>query len=212
MSEHTCVNCGTRACKKKDVEKYPDFCLTKKVPEEKIAELTEIYKDVDNLDGKIAKKAAEVEAKYYGEMTRVEEVIEFAKRMGYKKIGIATCLGLINESRTFAKIAEHNGLEVYSVICKVGAIDKKDIGIADETRVHNWCHESICNPILQAELLEEAGTELNVIVGLCVGHDTTFIRHTKAPVTYLIVKDRVLAHNPAGALYGINHYFKHLLD
>ena len=30
---------------------------------------------------------------------------------------------------------------------------------------------------------------------------TSFIKHSKAPVTVLAVKDRVLAHNPLGVLY-----------
>ena len=71
--------------------------------------------------------------------------------------------------------------------------------------------EAFCNPILQAEILNKAGTELNIIMGLCVGHDTLFIKHSKAPVTYLIVKDRVLCHNPAGALYTTGSYYKRLL-
>ena len=73
-------------------------------------------------------------------------------------------------------------------------------------------HESACNPIAQARLLAEHGTDLNVIVGLCVGHDTLFIKHSEAPVTYLIVKDRVLAHNPAGALHAMDTYYRRLLD
>lgn len=39
-------------------------------------------------------QAADVEYEGYGRLTRVEETIEFAKRMGFKKIGIATCVGL----------------------------------------------------------------------------------------------------------------------
>ena len=59
---------------------------------------------------------------------------------------------------------------------------------------------------------KEHGTDLNVIVRLCVGHDTLFIKHSEAPVTYLIVKDRVLAHNPAGALHAMDTYYRRLLD
>ena len=36
-------------------------------------------------------------------------------------------------------------------------------------------------------ILNEVGTDLNVIVGLCVGHDIAFTQHSKAPVTTLIV-------------------------
>ena len=47
-------------------------------------------------------------------------------------------------------------------------------------------------------------TEFNVMIGLCVGHDTIFLQHSAAPVTVLIVKDRVLGHNPVQALYLAN--------
>ena len=55
-------------------------------------------------------------------------------------------------------------------------------------------------------------TDLNVINGLCVGHDTLFMKYSEAPVTYLVVKDRVLAHNPVGALNTTMSYYKRLLN
>ena len=66
--------------------------------------------------------------------------------------------------------------------------------------------ERMCNPAGQAEKLDAAGCELNVIVGLCVGHDSLFIRHSKAPVTILTAKDRVLGHNPIAAIYTAGSY------
>ena len=54
-------------------------------------------------------------------------------------------------------------------------------------------------------------TDLNVIIGLCVGHDSLFIKYSKALVTTLITKDRVLGHNPAAALYTSGFYYKRLL-
>jgi uncharacterized metal-binding protein len=65
---------------------------------------------------------------------------------------------------------------------------------------------------LQAKLLNEQKTDLNVIVGLCVGHDSLFIKYSDAPVTTLITKDRVLGHNPAAALYTSNFYYQRLLS
>jgi uncharacterized metal-binding protein len=44
-----------------------------------------------------------------------------------------------------------------------------------------------------------------VIIGLCVGHDMLFTSNSKAPVTTLIVKDRMLGHNPIIALYSGYH-------
>lgn len=65
----------------------------------------------------------------------------------------------------------------------------------------------MCNPILQAQDLNAAGTELNVVVGLCVGHDSLFYKYAEAPTTTLITKDRVLGHNPAAALYTAKTYY-----
>ena len=39
---------------------------------------------------------------------------------------------------------------------------------------------------------------MNFLVGLCVGHDSLFIKYSEAPRTTLVTKDRVLAHNPVG--------------
>jgi len=72
------------------------------------------------------------------------------------------------------------------------------------------CPTRKCNPIGQAAILDGEGSELNIILGLCVGDDTLFIKHSKAPVTVLAVKDRVLAHNPLGALYTARHIYTRL--
>ena len=70
----------------------------------------------------------------------------------------------------------------------------------------------MCNPILQAKTLNNEKTQLNVVIGLCVGHDSLFYKYSDALTTTLITKDRVLAHNPAGALYQTKTYYKKLLD
>jgi len=142
--------------------------------------------------------------------TRVEDTIAFAKLMDYRTIGIATCIGLLEESRRLASILEAQGFAVQSVCCKAGSIDKRELGIAEEDKVRPGSFEPACNPIAQAELLNGAGTDMNVIVGLCVGHDMLFSRHSKAPVTTLVVKDRVTGHNPVAVLYGQNFYYKRL--
>jgi uncharacterized metal-binding protein len=66
----------------------------------------------------------------------------------------------------------------------------------------------MCNPIAQAEFLNGEETDFNIVLGLCVGHDTLFFKYSKAPVTVLAVKDRALAHNPLGALYLADGYMK----
>ena len=66
----------------------------------------------------------------------------------------------------------------------------------------------MCNPIMQAKLLNDARTDLNVVVGLCVGHDSLFYKYSEAMVTTAVTKDRVLGHNPAAALYTAESYYK----
>ena len=150
----------------------------------------------------IAHNAALVESEGYGRNTRVEEIMDFAHKCGYHKIGLAFCSGFQAEADIFAKILRKNGFAVESVICKNGSHSKACLGVSREQQVRPQREfEPMCNPIGQAMRLAEAGTELNVILGLCVGHDTLFMRHSAAPATVLAVKDRALAHNPAAALY-----------
>jgi len=205
----TCVNCSVLNCYRRSSQ-FPGFCLTETTDASLIESCTEIYRG-DNIDARMARSAAEVEGTYYGKLTRVEEIIAFAHRIGAAKIGVATCIGLMQESKVFVKILRANDLEAYTVICKVGSVDKTEIGIPEELKVQKGSYEAICNPILQAKLLNRQKTDLNVLVGLCVGHDSLFIRHSKAPVTTLITKDRVLGHNPAAALYTTGFYYKKLL-
>lgn len=143
---------------------------------------------------------------------RVEEVAQFAKKMGYQKLGIASCIGLRNEAATLTTILENRGFDVISVCCKAGGIPKERIGITEEQKIGGpGVFESMCNPITQAKILNDAGVEFNIVVGLCVGHDSLFMKHAQAPVTVLIVKDRVFGHNPVAALYQSGAYYSKLL-
>ena len=144
-------------------------------------------------DRKLAQVAAGIESDGYRKWPRVQETILFAKRMGYHKIGIATCVALIRESRTLAKMLRANGFEVFGVGCKTGEIFKTALGI---DAAHQGPGPVACNPVLQAQLLNEAGTELNIVMGLCVGHDSLFYKHAQAVTTTLVVKDRVPGPQP----------------
>lgn len=85
-------------------------------------------------------------------------------------------------------------------------IDKTDFKL---DKAHdNVKLEAMCNPIGQAVILNKKKTDLNIILGLCIGHDILFTKYSQAPVTTLAVKDRVLAHNPLGAIYSRYYYNK----
>jgi uncharacterized metal-binding protein len=203
----SCVDCGVMNCAKRN-SSYPEFCPTAALTDEEIEEVTNLYLN-NKTNRKVAITAAEIEGEFYGKYTRVEEIIEFAKRIGAKKIGIATCIGLLEESRIFAKILRLNGFEVYGVSCKSGSVDKVSIGV--EKQYTCVTGPVMCNPILQAKLLNKQKVDLNVIVGLCVGHDSLFIKYANGLTTSLITKDRVTGHNPVAALYQSRAYYKKLL-
>lgn len=203
----SCIDCGVVNC---DVQNksYPKFCLTtENLNEGILEEALALYEEEEN--HKVMAHAANVEAQYYGMMTRVEETAEFAKRMGFKKIGIATCVGLISESRVLASILRKKGFEVFGIACKAGAIDKTRVGIDESCKKIG---ANMCNPIHQAKRLNAEKTELNIVMGLCVGHDSLFNKYSDALVTTLVTKDRVLGHNPAAALYTVQSYYRRLLD
>lgn len=149
-----------------------------------------------------------LEGKGYCEWPRVREVVEFCLAMNYRKVGLAFCQGLRSEARIMGDILREHGFEVFSVMCKTGGRPKESVGIQPEEKVKPDGFEAMCNPIAQAELLNREETEFNIAIGLCVGHDSLFYKYSRAMVTTLVAKDRVLAHNPAGALYCIDTYFK----
>ncbi len=137
---------------------------------------------------------------------RIKEIIEFAKLVNAKKLGVAFCAGLKDEASRTVAFLEEAGFTVASVRCKCGATDKTELGVAKEYKIDSPSKfEAACNPIVQAKILNEAETGINIIVGLCVGHDILFTKFSKAPVTTLIVKDRFLGHNPVAALYSNYH-------
>jgi len=160
-------------------------------------EVSEVYKE----DAEVLKSlsvSARIESRYYMKKNRIEELILYAKWMGYKKLGVAFCIGLQNEAEVICDILSQH-FDVSSVCCKVCGIDKSDFALE---RLHEDTEvEAMCNPIGQAKIFNKEKTDLNVVLGLCIGHDILFTKYSEAPVTTLAVKDRVLAHNPLGAIY-----------
>lgn len=202
-----CAYCpGTvRACRQGESDaRGPGYCPSK-VDAEGLDEGRHLYDDPLNLQ--VAQVSARVEAEGYCKWTRVEEICKFARGMGFTRVGIACCISFVDQARVFSAILESHGLEVASAACKTGGVPKEDIGLEDAEKIRPGNFEAMCNPITQAELLNRAGCQLNVIMGLCVGHDSLFIKHSEGLVTTLVVKDRVLAHNPIGALHLADTYF-----
>lgn len=181
-----CASCKSHACYTKDMN------CSNVSNSEVIAAYTEDEK-------KIMQAAAYVEATFYSNITRLQETAEFAKAMGYKRLGMAFCIGLNDEAHYIERFYKKQGFDFFSVCCKNCSVAKKILGLK---QVHpEQEHEAMCNPKFQAKFLNDAGTELFISCGLCVGHDAIFNANCKGPVTTLVVKDRLLAHNPLGAIY-----------
>jgi uncharacterized metal-binding protein len=140
--------------------------------------------------------------------TRIVEIIEFARRMGYRRLGLAFCLGLIKEAALVEEIFIGQGFEVISAVCKAGNTPKGRIGIQDREKIYRGTEEAMCNPIFQAKLLNREKTQFNILLGLCVGHDSLFFKYVAAPTTVLAVKDRVTGHNPLAAIYLSDSYYR----
>jgi uncharacterized metal-binding protein len=172
-----CAYCPptVRACRQGESgRRGPGFCPSK-VDDAGLDEARARYDDPEVR--RIAQASALVESEGYCRWTRVEEICEFARKLGYRKIGIATCISFVDLAH-------------------------------DDQKIRPGGHESMCNPIAQAELLNRAGCELNVVLGLCVGHDSLFFRHSTGLATTLVAKDRVLGHNPVAALQLADTYYQ----
>lgn len=128
------------------------------------------------------------EEAYVRGSNRLEEIRNYAQKAGLKRIGIAHCVSMPKEASAVSQFLSKE-FEVFSVDCKCGRIQKKDLLGGDGISI-------MCNPSGQAEYLKENKTELNISMGLCVGHDMIFSQKSNVSVTTLVVKDRVNNHNP----------------
>jgi uncharacterized metal-binding protein len=210
------VKLAERLCRDAD-GKHPDFCPTHNLPELTAQGLDPYLTSPDIRE--FARQASIQEAagytnrdRGYGQVraskTRIEEIMEFAGRMNYRKLGLAFCIGLRHEARAVEKIFSAKGFEVVSAVCKVGRIPKERIGVGKDQQIVPDTTEAMCNPVLQAMILNKAQTNFNVLLGLCVGHDSLFFKYAQAPCTVLAVKDRLLGHNPLAAVYNIDSYYR----
>lgn len=204
-SNPQCVKCTSLRCGSREKnKKVPTSCPTEKyanlgtetMGKYRLPENQAVMKGWLGLMGKILNPE---KTKEKWSWTRIDEIMEYARIREMKKLGIATCYALMPESKLLTDILESNGFNVVSVSCLCGEIDPKDMGMPGDI---------FCNPILQAEVLNSEKTDLNIMIGLCVGHDILFLKHSKAETTPLVVKDRSTGHNPIAALYQSQGFFK----
>jgi len=206
-----------RLCQKED-GKSPTYCPTLK-NEEAITKSQLELKKPDLLE--FARQASIQEGEGYGDKDlgydkvkpikpRIIQTIEFAHKMGFQRLGFVFCIGLRKEAKVVEKLFASEGFEVVSVVCKLGRTPKESIGVRDDQKIRVGSFESMCNPIAQAFVLNDEKTEFNIVMGLCVGHDSLFLKYSNAPCTVLAAKDRLLGHNPLAAIYMIDSYYRSL--
>lgn len=174
-----CTRCAGNPCARGRVDLAPAECPMRGP-----------FPDFDELygaepDRRLAYHAALIEAEGYCRWTRAHETAELCRRMGFARVGVAHCRDTAAEAGLVASFLRSRGL----------------VAILPDSQAD-------CDPEGQARHFAKAATELNVIAGMCVGHDAMFFRHTLAPATCLLVRDLRLRHNPAGALYNRRSYFR----
>ena len=132
------------------------------------------------------------EEAYVRGSNRLEEIKNYARKAGINRIGIAHCVSMPREADAVSKFLSDE-FQVFSIDCKCGRITKHEmLGCEGESLM--------CNPAGQAEFLKDHHTELNISMGLCVGHDMLFSQKSDVAVTTLVVKDRVNHHNPIAGI------------
>ncbi len=192
-----CAKCPSKLCVSGPSEDGPAFCAMKTAPDvfeeaHRIVQRPEIQKMFRGVattwrDTRLSKN-------------RLEEIMTYALNMDFKKLGVVFCIGLSEQGEVVSAVFEKNGFEVVSACCMTGGFSSDDVGLSEEDKIYHEGRQPQCNPVGQALLMNKSQTDLNVLVGLCVGDDVLFIRHSDAPVTILAVKDRINAHNPLAAI------------
>ncbi len=190
-----CASCKVHACSSGDFSKAPTNCPSL---DQQMEQMPSLYQEEENY--KIAQASAIIVSENYGCKTRLEETMDFAKQCHYENLGLAFCIGLSKEAEILRNVLVSNGFAVNSILCKTGHLSREIIGIQNNP-------VAMCNPIAQAQFLNQEKTDFNIVLGLCVGHDSLFIKYSEAPVTIFAVKDRVLCHNPLGAIYQADAYY-----
>lgn len=174
-----CTRCIAKSCRK------GTSCISTKVSQPEM--LVEYHKPY--IQHIVKSAALLVDNGRAGELSRLEEIIEFAKSMRFYKIGLAYCYGMEIQAADIADHVRKSGLELFSVSCTVGALTQEAVNTDSSI-----CNVS-CNPIGQAKQLNREEVDLTIAMGLCLGHDILFNKYIETPVTTLVVKDRVYAHD-----------------
>jgi uncharacterized metal-binding protein/predicted Fe-Mo cluster-binding NifX family protein len=191
LTELDCLACSDRVCLRGEAC-WPQLSrVSDKEPED---------------SGLMLEAARDIALEKERTLCRLSELIYFCLEMKYRKIGVAFCIDLLEATDILVRVLRRF-FEVHPICCKVGGRVANDPWSASPNSGGAEARDVGCNPQGQAEILNKIGTDINVLVGLCMGADCVLSKCSKAPVSTLFVKDKSLANNPIGALYS-DYYLK----
>ena len=185
-----------------DDEGIPSYCQGNHYVAE-IEKARKVYAVPEVVD--IYTAACVVGKKNDGYRPRIEEALDFAREMKFSRVGFAACVAFGRELEVIRRLFEQAGIEVFSAGCQIGRSSATDRGLP---HLEAYPDNSTCNPIAQAFVINSENTQFNIIIGLCVGHDSLFLKYADAPCTVLAAKDRLLGHNPLAAIYLSDSYYR----
>ncbi|SDP84157.1 DUF1847 domain-containing protein [Desulforhopalus singaporensis] len=161
--------CPKQDCWRSGDKKMPSYCVANTYLEEIEAAKREYRKD-ENI--RLYSAACEVGAVNDGFRPRIEEALHFAKQLNCTRVGLAACAAFENETRILKSLFRKEGIQVFCTNCPIGGVTAEERGLPQLAEYIN----SACNPIAQAKILNRERTELNFIVGLCMGHDMVYVK------------------------------------
>jgi len=126
---------------------------------------------------------------------RLKLIKDLALGLEYKSIGLANCVMFTRETKAIEQYLSKD-FTVYKVNCKHNRLTRKALFNNHDTSI-------ICNPAGQAAFLNAHKTEMNISIGLCVGHDMIFCHQSHAPVTTIFTKDFTNNNDPSMAIHDI---------
>lgn len=206
-----CSFCNGEPCRHGNFERMPKNCPTL-TSSEIVEDAIEEYRN-DPASKQLCDTIWRSYLPYTRKQGRVEALVGFCHDLGIRKIGIATCVAFLECAQILEEILEAQGFQTITVCCQAGAVDSRVLGYDPASLGRQRERFTLCNPIAQAEILNEGQTEINIMLGLCLGHDMIFTRYAQAPTTVMAIKDYVYDHKPSTALLTRRHpVYKRLVN
>lgn len=131
-----------------------------------------------------------------GTLSRLEEIVEYARLKDYRMMGVAYCYGMEQEASLLRDYLAKEGFKTVMASCTIDGIAECKVNTTKTDQSVS------CNPIGQANVLNSSGADFTILMGLCLGHDILIQKKLNMEYTTWIVKDRVTKHRPMDALPG----------